>query len=133
MHGEVLGDVAALGDHRDARGDARTAVLLGPERSPVQIVDESQAVRSHECHVPGGRHQLALERRAVLAVLGEPGRVADDAAHTEPGQIGDDLDGRLAGDGDEGRVGNARELRQVGEARQPADRVPGGVDRQISP
>jgi hypothetical protein len=62
-----------------------------------------------------------LHRRAVLALLGVPGRVADDAARPEPREVRDRLDRPLAVHRHERRVRHTGQLRQGGEAGDAAE------------
>ena len=133
LHGEVLGDVAALRDEGDAAVDADPALLLGPQGGAVEVVDEAQAVRPHESHRAGRRDQVALQPGTLLAGLGVPRGVADHAADAEPGELADHVDGPLAVDRHEGRVGYAGQQRQVGDAGDPAELLAVRVDRPEVP
>jgi hypothetical protein len=53
LHGHVDGDVGGLGDNRHAAVDREAAMLIGPERHIVEIVDEAVAIGSEDRHVPG--------------------------------------------------------------------------------
>jgi hypothetical protein len=129
LHREVQRDVAALRDDGRAAVDPVSAVLVGPQRGAVEVVEDAVAVRPDQRHVTGGGEQAALQVHAVAADLGEAGGVTDRATGVATGERGDDLDGGLPPYPDEGRVGRRRERGGVGEARQALDRRAAWVHR----
>jgi len=110
LHGEVETHVRRHGDDGNAFVDASAALLVGPERRPVEVVDESVAIWPDQGHIPGGLQKLRLELRTLLARLDEAGRVADCAARIPRSEIPDDVDGEVAIDAEIRSVGASRQL-----------------------
>ncbi len=112
-HGQVVGEVAALGQHRHALLHQVPAVGHRPQRGAVQVVEQAVAVGAEQGHVASAGQQAALQGLALFAGFGEAGGVADGAAGIPGGQFGDGLNGQVAVGGDEHRV---RPFGQLGDA-----------------
>ncbi len=120
----VDGDVAALGDHRDAPGPQRLD-RVAPQRGAGVEADDAVAVRPADGQGAGERRlaQLALEPAAGLD-LAEAGGDDDRAAAAERRRLGDHRGDPGGRDRDGDRVDGARAAR-----RAPARRGPRGSAR----
>ena len=128
LHREVESDVARLQHKGDAAFDASAAVLVGPQRHAVEIVDDAIAIGADERHVAAGGDELALERRPFLAGLGKAAGVDDRARRAERSEFADRGDRRLARRRDESRVRRARQFADRSEAGPPGKLAAARID-----
>ena len=111
-----------------AFGQAHAAMLVGPQKGTVGIVDQPVAVRPDDRHVTGRLDQLALQSGAVLFVtprLQEAGRKADRPAGALFAKLTDDVDGEAAVDADEDGIGRGGEFRRFVGLRPSTVSLPG--------
>ncbi|MNP07103.1 hypothetical protein D3C76_991150 [compost metagenome] len=86
-HGQVVGEVAALGQHRHALLHRFAAMGHRPQRAAVQVVEQAVAVGAEQGHVARGFKQLLLQGLAFGAGFGETRGIADSAAGADGGQL----------------------------------------------
>ena len=106
LHRQADPDVRRLGHDGDAaffRTEPPSPVLVGPQRHPVEEVDEPVAVRADDGHVRRRFDQIVLQRSAVVRFQKARG-VADGSAGAQPRERGDGFDGGMPVDGDEGGI-----------------------------
>ena len=131
-HGQVGGQHPALGD--DGRAVASAAAAIGaamgegPERHPVDIVQHAVAVRPNDRKIARRRDQSRLGFGPFWSAFAEAGGIADRAARPDALEGRHRLDGGLARDREEHRVGRLRQILDAGKARMPADLAPPGID-----
>ena len=115
--------VRRLGHDGDAtlvRVEPPTAVLVRPQRHPVEEVDEPVAVRPDDGHLPRRLDQIALQRSAVIRFQ-KAGCVTHGAAGTDLRQLGDGVDGGMPIDADEYCVRRSGKLGDGPERGTPPD------------
>jgi hypothetical protein len=105
------------------RSTALPAMLVGPERRAVEIVQKAHSSWARGCGIsPAAATSRSCKapRRPSPPRLAEAGGEADRAARTHGGQLGDHVDGRLAVHADEGGVGRAGQVGKTGHGGQAA-------------
>ncbi|MNM84340.1 hypothetical protein D3C81_964280 [compost metagenome] len=120
-HGQVVGEVAALGEDRHALLHLLATVGHRPQGRAVQVVEQAIAVGAKQGHAAGRLQQALLQQTALLAALGKARGIADGATGAERGQFLDTLQGQFAVGGDEHRVrrtGQVCHPRHAGDAFQ---------------
>ena len=122
LHGQIDGEVGALRQNGHAALHRRPAVLVGPQRHSIQIVDEAVAVWPDEGQVSRRLQQGLLQFLSGLLLLGgfgEAGGEADRAAGLHCRQRRQNFHGGLAVDGDEAGVRAGRQTAHLRVGRQP--------------
>ena len=131
LHGHADGDVRGLGDDRDTpfgRVEPPAAVLVGPQRRSVEVVDKAVAIRADDRHARRRIDQVALQPPAV-GRLKETRRVADGAARPQPRQRRYRIDGGMPVNAHEGGVGRAGERVDGAESPPSSDGFAGRMHR----
>ena len=126
LHCDVVCDVGRLRDDCEAGVGLFSAVLVGPQRDAVQVVEESVAVGSEDGHCSGGVDEFVLERAVVC--FGESGGEEDGAAASDVGELFCDADGFIFVHPDERGVGRLCEVGDGGDAWDSVDGFALGVD-----
>ncbi len=120
-------------DDRHAALDPPTPEAGGEHRHAVDIIQDAVAIRPDQCQIASGLDEIALQRHALAAHFGKPGRVADGATGAHRGQLANHVDGQFAGDGDEGGVGRYRKIAQRLVTAMAADLGVCWIDRPYFP
>ncbi|MNZ62888.1 hypothetical protein D3C78_810220 [compost metagenome] len=132
-HGQVVGKIAALGQHRHALLYCLAAMGHRPQRSAVQVIEQAITVRAEQRHVAGGLKQLLLQGLAFGAGFGKARGVADRPAGTLGRQLGHAGQGQLAVGGDEHRIRCTGQFADAAHARHAIEAVVLRVDQPHLP
>ena len=131
LHAKVDHDVRGLADQRHALVDPHPAMLIGPQKRAVEVVDHPIAVRPQDRHLTRRRDEFRLQLRR--ARLGPAGGKADRPARAHGGQFGHHLDRGKAVDADKGRIRHARQIGERWIGLQSPDLALGRMHRPDRP
>lgn len=122
------------GDATAALAQPDIAVLVGPQKRAVSIVDQTIAVRADNRHLGGGGDELDLQPLAVLVIgfgFAEAGSIPGGAAGAAFCQRLDHINGEVAADTDPGSVRSIGQFCHRAVVLRPATLL--GCTGQISP
>ena len=121
------------GDQRHAAFDRHSAVLVGPERGPVEIVQHPVAIGPEDRHVAGRRQQRLLlggyRRRSPAAPRESPRRNRPRRPPHAPTAARQPRSWASRLTPTKGGVGGAGQVVDVGIGRQPGHRFAAGMYR----
>jgi hypothetical protein len=117
LHREVERDVAALRDDGHTAAHPFAAMLIRPQGHTVEVVQHAITVGPDQWHGTGRCHQAALQRYTGATDLGKSRGVADHATGATRSELGDDVDGTVAGHCDEAGIGRLGQGRHVAVTR----------------